>query len=118
MRLTSAAGMKLDGVAEPRLLSQVALFKGANLVSLAQGQANVVQTVQQAVFAKLTDLERIGGRATGGRDSLLQQVDHQPKAWKSAHVVEQTDMIFVESLGAIEEEAGGLLDELLKGVSA
>ena len=78
-----------NNVGQPRLRRQVTLFEGTNLVGLAQGQADVVQTVQQAILAKSIDLERIHQRAIAGTDDLAFQIDHETIAWEGAHFIEQ-----------------------------
>ena len=64
-----------DGIGQPGLLLQMAFFVFANLVGLAQSQADIVETVQQTEFAERADLERERKTAVDGADGLFFQID-------------------------------------------
>ncbi len=67
----------------------MAFFKRLDHVGTAQRQADVVEAVQQAIFAEGIDLERIAGAALRGDDDLLVQVDHQTITGNGPDFVEQ-----------------------------
>src|SRR5438552_2430984 len=64
------------GVREPGFFQQALGFEGADLVGMPQGQADVVEAVEQAVLAKALDLERQLG-AIGLDDDLALEVDRE-----------------------------------------
>src|SRR5436190_6836275 len=64
-------------------------FEGADLVGVAQREADLVEAAQQAMFAERIDLEARGLRAIGGRDRLVLQVHHQLESGKGGALVEQ-----------------------------
>src|SRR5262249_32620023 len=64
-------------------------LEGADLVRVAQRQADLVQPVQQAVLAEVVDVEMEILRAVDGGHGLLLQVDPQLKAGERRGVVEQ-----------------------------
>src|SRR5690349_21637903 len=68
------------------------LFERADLVGVPQGQADLVQAVQQRVAARGVDLEAVRLRAVRGRDCLALQVHHQPEAGERAVVEEAVDL--------------------------
>src|SRR5690606_3739641 len=65
-----------DSGKEPGALLPPFLLEGRNGVLVLQGQADVVQTVEQDVLARGLDLEG-DDRAVGLGDALLLQVHHQ-----------------------------------------
>jgi hypothetical protein len=49
----------------------MALFESTDSVGVAQGQADIVEPVHQAVFAEGVDLEWVGETAVAGGNALL-----------------------------------------------
>ena len=72
---------------QPRLLEKSLGFEGANLVCVAQRQSDVVETVEQAVFAKALDLKRQRD-AIGLDDDLTLQINRQLVADEGRDLVE------------------------------
>ena len=66
---------------QPRLGGQTLGFKRLDLVAVAQGQADVVKAIDQAVFAEGLHLKR-QFLAVGFDDDLALQVDRQAVAGK------------------------------------
>src|SRR5689334_11929909 len=64
-------------------------LEGADLVRVAQRQADLVQAVQDAVLAERIDVEAEALRAIGGRHRLRFQIDDQLEAGKRCRFVEQ-----------------------------
>src|SRR5438045_8656457 len=73
----------------PGILRFAPRFESANLVRVAQREADLVQAVQQAILAERLDLEAHAERAVGTRDALALEVNHQAKARKGIALVEQ-----------------------------
>src|SRR5206468_12123973 len=61
----------------------------ADLVRVAQREADLVEAVQQAVLAERIDLEAHAERLVGARHRLPLEIDHQPEAGKSVALVAQ-----------------------------
>src|SRR5439155_20247515 len=61
----------------------------ADLVRMAQREADLVEAVQQAVLAERIDLEAPAERPVGARHRLPLETDHQPEAGKRVAFVEQ-----------------------------
>src|SRR5690606_6850077 len=78
----------LDGIEHPRLGGAVAGLEGADLVRFLEGQADLVQPLQQALLAEGVDLEG-NDLAAGLGDGLGRQVDGQLIARARRHVAEQ-----------------------------
>src|SRR5216110_2262902 len=72
----------------PGVLRFAPRLEGADLVRVAQREADLVQPVQQAVFAERIDLEAHHQRLIGGRDALALEIHHQPEAGKGVALVE------------------------------
>src|SRR5438093_12889916 len=73
---------------QPGLLRQALGLKGLDLFALAQGQANVVKTVEQAVLAEGLHLE--GNFLTLWLDDdLALEVDRELIAGEGGHFIEQ-----------------------------
>src|SRR5574339_842068 len=64
-------------------------LEGADLVRVAQREADLVQAVQQAVLAERIDLEVHRERRVHRRYRLLLQVDDQPEARECRALVKQ-----------------------------
>src|SRR5258706_3825150 len=85
-------------------------LEGADLVRVAQRQADLVEAVQQAVLAELVDLETELLRAVGGGDALRFQVDDQAESRKRRVVEEIVDLVLAQHHGqqavleAVDEE--------------
>ena len=77
-----------QSLCQPRLGYQALGFKRLDFVAVAQGQADVVKTVDQAVFAKSLDLKR-PFHTVGFDDDLALQVHGQAVAWEGGAFVEQ-----------------------------
>ena len=73
---------------EPRLGRQALRFKGLNLVGLAQGEADVVKAVEQAILAEGLHVER-DLFALGAHDDLAFQVDGELVAGEGQNFVKQ-----------------------------
>src|SRR5262249_1458728 len=73
----------------PRVLRPALLLEGADLVRVAQREADLVEPVQQAVLAERVDVEAEAFRAIGGRDRLLSQINRQFEAGKRRGIVEK-----------------------------
>src|SRR2546423_12461379 len=73
----------------PGLLRPALFFEGPNLVGVAQREADLVQTVQQAVLAERIDLETHDERAVDACHRLRVEVDHETKTGESIALVEQ-----------------------------
>src|SRR6476659_112331 len=73
----------------PRVLRLSLLLEGADLVRVAQREADLVEAVQQAVPAERVDVEAEGLRARERRDALPLEVDAQLEAGEGGGVVEQ-----------------------------
>ena len=56
---------------------------------MAQREADLVESVHQAILAERIDLEVHGERAVGARHALALEVDHQAKAGKRIALMEQ-----------------------------
>src|ERR1700730_3884728 len=80
---------RLNGIGQPRLLRQMTLFEFADFIGLAQGQSDVIESVDQTVFAELADIERIAESAVERADGLLFKIDRQTEARKGFHFIEQ-----------------------------
>src|SRR5688572_11963565 len=81
----------------PGLLRFAPLFERADLVGVAQRQADLVQAVQQAVLAEGVDLEAHHLAAVYRGHRLLLEVDHHPKSGKRGAIVEKRiDFVFPE----------------------
>src|SRR6185437_17131073 len=78
-----------DTVIQPRLFGDTLRFKLANLVRVTQRQADIIETVQQAVFAETRDLKRVFDAAVRGAHDLRFQVDGQLEAAECIRFVEQ-----------------------------
>ena len=61
-----------SAVKQPRLALAALCFKRFNVVCVLQGQADFVQTVEQAVFAVFGDVEREGFAARCGNGLFFQ----------------------------------------------
>src|SRR2546425_12972540 len=61
----------------------------ADLVRVAQREADLVEAVQQAVLAERIDREAHDQRTVGAGNALLLEVDEQPKAGECGGFVEQ-----------------------------
>src|SRR5262249_13724116 len=64
-------------------------LEGADLVGVAQREADLVQAVQDAMLAERIDLEAEALRTVGGRDGLLFQINNQLKTGERRCLVEQ-----------------------------
>src|SRR5437764_15481771 len=73
----------------PGVLRFAPRLEAADLVRVAQREADLVEPVQQAVLAERIDLEAHHQRLIGSRDGLALEVDHQPEAGKGVALVEQ-----------------------------
>src|SRR5258708_1024251 len=73
----------------PGKLRLAARFEGADLVGVTQRETDLVEAVQQAVFAERIDVEMEFIRAVGGRNCLALQVDDQLEAGERGGVVEK-----------------------------
>src|SRR5918999_1460126 len=73
----------------PGVLRFALRLEGADLVRVAQGEADLVEPVQEAVLAERVDREVHDQRAVGRGHGLLFEVDDQSKARKGRAFVEQ-----------------------------
>src|SRR5580765_968742 len=64
-------------------------LEGADLVGVAQRQADLVETVEDAMLAERIDVETEALRAVAGRDRLLFQIDDQFEPRKRRRLVEK-----------------------------
>src|SRR5580765_6422647 len=64
-------------------------LEGADLVGMAQRQADLVQTVEDAMLAERIDVELEARGAVGGRDRLLFQINDECEARKRRGLVEE-----------------------------
>src|SRR6185503_5745043 len=64
-------------------------LEGADLVRMAQREADLVEPVEQAVLAERSDVEAEALRAVEGRHALPLEVDPQPEAGERNRIVEQ-----------------------------
>src|SRR5262245_6257614 len=81
----------------PGKLRLAPVLEGADLVRLAQREADLVEAVQQAVLAERVDVEAEALRVVGRRDGLAFQVDYQPEAGKRGGLVEQAiDLVLAQ----------------------
>src|SRR3954466_501757 len=72
-------------------------LEGADLVRVAQREADLVQPVQQAVLAEVVDVEAEALRAIDGRYRLFFQVYSQLKSGKRRCLVEQpVDLVLAQ----------------------
>ena len=67
----------------------MALFERAYLVRLLQSQANIIETIQQAIFTESVDFKRISDAAIAGAYDLFFQIDNQVIARESLDFIEQ-----------------------------
>src|SRR5215471_8423147 len=74
---------------QPGLLATAPLLERANLVRVAQREADLVEAVGQAVLAERVDLEAHRRCAVWSRDDLPVQVDDQTEPGKRRDFVEQ-----------------------------
>ena len=75
-------------VEQPRLGSFVLAFKYLDVIHMLQGQANVIQTVQQAMLAEGIHVKTVLLALRRG-DGLRLQVDHQTVAFCGLYFLEQ-----------------------------
>src|SRR5205823_12844832 len=73
----------------PGMLRFAPRLELADLVRVAQREADLVEAVQQAMLAERIDLEAHAERLVGARHRLPLEIDHQPEAGKSVALVEQ-----------------------------
>src|SRR4051812_36755152 len=73
----------------PGVLRLPHFLEGADLVGVAQAQADLVEAVQQAVLVERVDVEVEAFRAIGGRDRLLSQIHSQFETGKRSGIVEE-----------------------------
>src|SRR6185437_8722794 len=73
----------------PGILRPAPLLEGADLVRVAQREADLVEAVEEAVLAERVDVEAEAFRAVGGRDRLLCQIHYQFEAGKRRGIVEK-----------------------------
>src|SRR6478736_4297703 len=72
-------------------------LEGADLVRMAQREADLVETVHQAVLAERVDVEAHRLRAVDGRDGLAFQIDDQPESRERRRFVEQlVDLVLAQ----------------------
>src|SRR5690606_33756835 len=83
----------LDGVEQPWLGLPMLLFEGANRIGVFQGQADIVQAVEQTVLAKLIDLEAVVLAIRPG-NGLRLQINRQLISLFSLCLLEQLINIF------------------------
>ena len=75
-------------MAQPGHLGQAFGFIGLDLVGMAQRQANVVETIDQAIFAESLHFER-DLAAIGLDHHLARQINRELVAHKTEHLVKQ-----------------------------
>src|SRR5258708_7615779 len=79
------------GLAEqPGLFDAPPLFEDADFVRVAQSEPDVVEAVDQALFAERVDVEAHHLATVRGRDGLLLEVDNEPEARKGGHLMKQS----------------------------
>ena len=103
-----------QGMRQPRLRSQSLGFKGLDFVAVAQGQTNVVKSVQKAIFAESLHLKR-PLHTVGFDDDLALQIHRQAVGRESGAFIKQLgDLRFAQNDGqqaifeAIVEENIGI----------
>src|SRR5215813_2249247 len=79
-----SSSSEIPGV--PRL---ALLLEGADLVRVAQREADLVEAVQEAVLAERVDVEAEAFRTIGGRDRLLFQIHYYFETGKRRGLVEK-----------------------------
>src|SRR5947207_631845 len=73
----------------PGMLLFAPRLEGADLVRVAQREADFVEPVQQAVLAERIDVEVHAERLVRARHGLLLEIDHQPESRERIALVEQ-----------------------------
>src|SRR5438876_12163761 len=82
---------------QPRLLGFALFLESANLVRVLQREADVVETIQQAMLAKRVHVEAEHAAAVRRRNRLSFEIDRQLESGKGRGLVEQAiDLGFVE----------------------
>src|SRR3989344_1465954 len=113
MVVLSSSSDSNDAVVQPGLLGQALGLVGLDLVGVAQGQADVVKAVEQAVLAEGLDVEgQLGAIALD--DDLALEVDGQLVAGEGKDFVEQLiDLLLAQHDGqqavleaVVEEDVG------------
>src|SRR5262245_17668269 len=79
-----SSSSEIPGV--PRL---ALLLEGADLVRVAQREADLVEAVEQAVLVERGDVEAEAFRTIRGRDRLLPQIDYQFETGKRRGIIEK-----------------------------
>src|SRR5437870_12523872 len=88
-------------------------LEGADLVRVAQREADLVQAVQQAVPAERIDLEAHHKGLIGRGDGLLLQVDDQANTRKGVALVEQAvDLGLAQDHGQEAVLAAGVVEDV------
>ena len=104
----------MQAIEDPRASQLRLAFKGFDGITILQSQANVIETVEQAVTAEVIDLEA-EGLAAGRNDLTLFQIDCDLVAFRrEAFAEELIDLRFLKNhrqhavLEAVVEENVGL----------
>src|SRR5689334_5212215 len=74
-------------------------LEGADLVRVAQREADLVETVQQAVLAEIVDVEAEFLRAVAGRYRLRLEIDDQTESGESRVVEQPVDLVLAQHHG-------------------
>src|SRR3954451_24246832 len=109
----------------PGMLGFSPCLEGADLVRVAQREADLVEPVHHAIFSERIDVEVHAERVVRGRYGLALEVDDQPESRKRVALVEQAiDFALREDNGqkaileaVVEEDVGvGRRDDAAEAV--
>ena len=93
----TATARPSDAGSEPGALTLRLLLERVDLALLLEGEADIIETVEQAVLAMLVDLERHHA-AVGPADFLLGKIDAQRRISAALGIVEQLVEILARDL--------------------